>query len=109
METSAVFGIGFGLGAVVGVGLLLIVRVFRPWLGAVSSGVRLPLGVLVGMRLRRSPVQLLVDAHVALAKRGHNVEMGVIEQVYLAHRSNIQHEQDLVTRVQDTITGGEAA
>ncbi len=99
----------FGIGFFVGVVSLLVLRVFGVWVSAIASGVQLPLGRLVGMRLRRCPVRLLVDAHIALAKRGHSVNLDVVEMVYLAHRSNVRHEQDLVSLVEGVLAEGESA
>ena len=87
----------FVAGFVVGVATIAILR---PWLRGVMAGVSLPLGYVVGMSFRGSPAKLLVDAHVALAKRGHPVGFDQVEAAYLAHRSNVRSEQDLVTIVQ---------
>ncbi len=103
----AIFWFGFGFSA--GVVSVLSLRVLGVWVSAVASGVQLPLSRLVGMRLRRCPVQLIVDAHIALSKRGHTVSFDVVEVAYLGHRSNIRDEQDLVSLVEGVLAKGEEA
>lgn len=79
---------------------VLTVVLLRPWLRALSSAAPLPLGYIAGMSLRGSPPMLLVDAHVALAKRGHDVSIHTVEATYLSYRSAIRNEQDLADAVE---------
>lgn len=96
MEGLPVFIAGFVAGALVtSVALILM----RPWIAAVAAGAPISVVRLLGMRLRRVPVDLILDAHVALAKRGEPAELSLIETVYLAHRSNVKNEQHLVSLV----------
>jgi len=100
VEDLTVFGIGFVVGTVVTVVLWVWLRV---WLGAVASGVSLPLPQFIGMQLRRSPAQLIVDAQVALAKGGHPVDLDLVEVTYLSYRSSVKDEQDLVSLVKEAL------
>ncbi len=104
MGEVAVFALGFGVGALVSLAFFVVVR---PWLAAVSSNVRVPLGRVIGMHLRRTPVRLLVDAHVTLSKRGYTVPFDLVETVYLANRPGVRDEQDLVSRVVEAVRSGE--
>jgi len=46
----------------------------------------IPWGAIVGMRLRGTPPELIVDAYVSLVKRGETVDWSIVEATYLAHR-----------------------
>jgi uncharacterized protein YqfA (UPF0365 family) len=79
----------FLLGLVIGIGgtLLLVVWlvVNRSWRHATFAGAPLPWPAILGMRLRGTPPALIVDAYVALVKRGKSPDWGIIEATYLAH------------------------
>jgi uncharacterized protein YqfA (UPF0365 family) len=77
-------GMAVGGGSVVAVTIWIVVN--RGWRHATFSGAPLPLLAILGMRLRGSPPTLLIDAYVALHKRGRNVDIAVVEAVYLANK-----------------------
>ena len=90
------FWLGLAAGVLIGLVLELVLRIVHTWIRSVSSGAPVPLGYLIGMRLRGTPSQLIVDAHSALAKRDRPTTIDVVETTYLAHRSEVRSEQDLV-------------
>lgn len=104
MDSLPTFGMGFLSGGFV---VFVFLAILRPWFYAIASGARIPAAHVIGMRLRREPVDLILDAHVALEKRGEGVDLSVVEAAYLAHRSNVKNEQDLVSFVQETVASGE--
>ena len=66
-----------------------------PWLRAFFSGGRIGVMNIVGMRLRGSPVHLLLDAHLALIQSGEQSRMQIVEATYIANKSKIQTSDDL--------------
>lgn len=85
----------------------IVLRVFGAWTGAISSGVSLPIGQLIGMYLRQTPVQLVADAHVALAERGRVVDLGRVEAGCFGYRSSIRTRHDPVKVVEAAISAAE--
>ncbi len=73
----------FGAGVLVGAGGviagLVAVSWLRPLIMAWASGAPLTLGTVIGMRLRRTPITLLVSAHITLAKQGHAIPFNQLE------------------------------
>jgi uncharacterized protein YqfA (UPF0365 family) len=102
----ASFTAGLVVGAVLGAFALLFLRIPTVWLQAITSGVALPILYLIGMRFRGSPATLVVEAHVALAKRGRPTTNDVVEAVYLANRSRVRNEQDPVALVEAALPEG---
>ena len=98
-------GIVFLTGYIAGLATLLIFWiagfVLGPWSRALTSGAPVPLMGIVGMRLRRSPPHLLIDAYVRLKKKGVNQTMDKLETLYLTHRDDIQTAGDLVHLVKE--------
>lgn len=82
---------------VAGVMLFLVL----PWFRAFLSGTPLSLFQVLGMRLRGSPIKLLLDAQVALVHSGLQVDMREVESIYLANRGRILDLQDLVDAVRE--------
>jgi uncharacterized protein YqfA (UPF0365 family) len=60
------------------------------------SGLQLPLFHLVGMRLRRTPPGLLVEAGIMLKHQGQTVDMVELERLYLANRDQVFSARDLI-------------
>src|SRR5690554_6938869 len=76
--------VGVAVGAV-GVGAaIFLFFLSRSWRYATFSGVPIGMPAVIGMRLRGTPVPLIVEAGVMLAKRDRAVVWGMIEAVYLA-------------------------
>lgn len=94
------FFLGFVLGFLTSLGLVLFLLLNRSWRHATFSGAPIPLVAILGMRLRGTPVPLLVDAHVSLTKRGHPSDWPGLEAFFLANRSRVRSAADLVGLVE---------
>lgn len=73
----------FFIGAVL-VWLLLSYIPVRLWIAAWASGVRIGLGSLVGMRLRKVPPRVIVDPQINATKAGLHLDLDQLEAHYLA-------------------------
>jgi len=100
----------FFIGVFIGAGVVLAglggFFLLWPWLRALLSGAPVPLMYFLAMRLRGTPVGLVVDAYVSLRKAGRDVPLAVVEATYLAERDAIADERDLVRRVQRQLADG---
>jgi uncharacterized protein YqfA (UPF0365 family) len=56
----------------------------KVWVRALMSGARVSVASLVGMKLRRVPPSLIVDARIRLIKAGLNLSTDMLEAHYLA-------------------------
>ena len=79
------------VGLIVGLGILAIfVAVFiglvpiKYWFRALISGAHISMGTLVGMKLRKIKVDLIVDAYIMGKKAGLNITVNELETHYLA-------------------------
>lgn len=70
--------------------------ILGPWARAFTSGAPVSVGTIVGMRLRRTPPHLLIDAYIRLVKKDMKPKMHDIELLYIAHREKIHTAADLV-------------
>ncbi|MEI6148029.1 MAG: flotillin-like protein FloA [bacterium] len=78
-------GIVFVLIAIAAFILLGIFFYFlKVWVRALMSGARVSVSALVGMKLRRVPPTLIVDARIRLIKAGLNLSTDMLEAHYLA-------------------------
>ncbi len=64
--------------------LLLSYIPLRLWIAAWASGVRISLGSLVGMRLRKVPPRVVVEPQINATKAGLHLNIGELEAHYLA-------------------------
>ena len=64
--------------------LLLSYIPVRLWIAAWASGVRIGLGSLVGMRLRKVPPRMIVDPQINATKAGLHLSLDELEAHYLA-------------------------
>ena len=64
--------------------LLLSYIPVRLWIAAWASGVRISLGSLVGMRLRKVPPRVIVDPQINATKAGLHLDIDQLEAHYLA-------------------------
>lgn len=71
---------------------------FVYWFRAFSAGTPLPLPVLLGLKVRRMPVGLLVEAFIELRRRGREVAIPMLEQVWIDHRRSkkLRRAEDLI-------------
>lgn len=74
-----------GLGLVLGLVLLIILfNFFGIWLRAKIADAPVPFARLVGMRLRRVPVGMIVDSRITAVKAGLSLDTDELEAHYLA-------------------------
>jgi uncharacterized protein YqfA (UPF0365 family) len=96
---SFLLGVAFGVAISLGGIIWLVVN--RSWRRAMLSGIPVSFGDVLGMRLRGTPPGLVVDAAVALDKRGLSVSIREVEAAYLAYgtpRMNHLHLAETVQR-----------
>lgn len=80
-----IIGIFVAIIALIVLGFIIIFLHFLGvWIRAWSSGARVTLGQLVGMKLRRVAPALIVDARIRLVKAGLQVPMDSLEAHFLA-------------------------
>lgn len=79
---------------------------FGVWIRAFSSGARVSIVSLVGMRLRRVPPTLIVDARIRLVKAGLELNTNELEAHYLAGGDVINVVQSLIAADKAQITLG---
>jgi uncharacterized protein YqfA (UPF0365 family) len=104
-QDSAIVGV---IAALIGLGFFLFLFVFvasllRPWLRAFLSGVPVSVLRILGMRLRGTPPDVVIDALVTLAHGGYECDshrMSLAESTYLAQRGRIESAADLADIVE---------
>ena len=69
----------------------------KVWVRALMSGARVSVASLVGMKLRRVPPSLIVDARIRLTKAGLNLSTDMLEAHYLAGGNVINVVQGLIS------------
>jgi uncharacterized protein YqfA (UPF0365 family) len=79
---------------------VLAMTMFRPWMRAMMSGAPVMLTSILGMRLRGTPPNLVIDAYIQLRMRGHDVELADVERLYIAQRQRVRSAGDLVDLVE---------
>jgi uncharacterized protein YqfA (UPF0365 family) len=90
MGNLIVFGI-LGVLAVIGlIFFIVIINFFGVWLRAKLAGAPVGFSRLIGMRLRRVPVGLIVDSRVTAVKAGIDISTDALEAHYLAG-GNVTH------------------
>jgi len=72
------------LGFLVFIGLCIFLSVFKNWVLALASGAPVSVVSLIGMKLRRVPPKLIVDARIMAVKAGLDVSANELETHYLA-------------------------
>jgi uncharacterized protein YqfA (UPF0365 family) len=96
---EAVFGVAAVVALAFFVFLLLFLSVVRVWLQGMLSGVPVGIADVIGMRLRRSPPDLIVRAAIVLKTRGVAVPLGEVETTYLAHGEGLTSPTELAELV----------
>lgn len=76
-----VFGIVF---AVVVVVAFFIIVPISTWFRALVSGAHISMGKLIGMRLRKIKIGMIVEAYITGKKAGLNINIGELETHYMA-------------------------
>jgi len=70
--------------------ILILINFFGVWLRAKIADAPVSFGKLIGMRLRRVPVGLIVDTRINAIKAGLEIDTDLLEAHYLAG-GNVQH------------------
>ncbi|MEZ6192555.1 MAG: flotillin-like FloA family protein [Phycisphaerales bacterium] len=70
--------------------------ILSPWARAFTSGAAVSVATIVGMRLRRTPAHLLIDAYVRLVKKDLKPRMEELELLYITNREKVHTAADLV-------------
>lgn len=70
--------------------ILILVNFFGVWLRAKIADAPVPFSKLIGMRLRRVPVGLIVDSRITAVKAGLPIETDLLEAHYLSG-GNVTH------------------
>jgi uncharacterized protein YqfA (UPF0365 family) len=86
--------------------LWLLWFLVAPWFKAFLSGAPISLLHLIGMRLRGSPVGLLIDTHVMLVHQQRPVDLRKLESAFIAHRGAIYSSEDLIRYVEEADAPG---
>ncbi|MGQ9660739.1 MAG: flotillin-like protein FloA [Kiritimatiellia bacterium] len=84
----------------IGIVVVVLIAIFfyflGVWVRALMSGARVPITALIGMKLRRVPPALIVDARIRLIKAGLNLSTDQLEAHYLAGGNVINVVQALI-------------
>jgi hypothetical protein len=83
----------------------MVFAFFRPWLRAYTRGGKASFLNLIFMRLRGSPVLLIIDAYTGLLHSGaNNITLRQVESHFIANKSRITTADDLMYSIrQDPI------
>jgi uncharacterized protein YqfA (UPF0365 family) len=93
------------LAVVIGIALFLagilavLFPLLRLWIQAHLTHVRVSLLDLVGMKIRRTPPELIIRAAITLMQRNLDVPVVEIEACYLGHRDSVKNAMELATLV----------
>lgn len=84
----------------IGIVVVVLIGIFfyflGVWVRALMSGARVPITALIGMKLRRVPPALIVDARIRIIKAGLNLSTDQLEAHYLAGGNVINVVQALI-------------
>ncbi|QDU27620.1 SigmaW regulon antibacterial [Anatilimnocola aggregata] len=95
----AIFLAGLMVGILLTICFAFVLRIFSPWLRCFLGGAPVSFFSLIGMLLRGTPVNLLVDAHLSLVHSGKGAAIRELESTYIAQRGKILTSNDLVNVV----------
>jgi hypothetical protein len=99
------FRAGFGIGVCCGTTFFFAIVLFflltAPWLKGYLSSAGVSMFEILGMRLRGSPVGLLVQTQIALLHSGFQVNIRQVESAYLANGHRIIQPGDLFQIVKE--------
>ena len=96
--------------ALVGVGLVFFfwLALFAPWVRSFTSGAPVSIASILGMRLRKTPPKLIIDAYVQLRHRNSAATLADVEKQYLANRHRVRNVGDLVDFVEQNVASAPA-
>ena len=85
--------------------LIPIYMVFfvKTWFKAFFSGAPVRLIDVIGMRLRGTPIDLVIKTYIAFRKRDQQIALADIEVCCLAHPSTTSNQEALMTTVEEML------
>jgi len=87
----------FAIGAILAFAFVIVVFMFlRVWIKALSSGAKVSIFQLIGMKLRSVPPSLIVDARISIIKAGLTLSTDLLEAHYLAGGDVINVARSLI-------------
>ena len=105
MPREALIVIAVAMALVFLVFLLLLFSVTRLWIQGLLTGVPVSILEIIGMRLRRTPPGLIVDAATILRHRGEKVSVAEIEHCYLGFGNSQMSAAELADLVLEKRAG----
>jgi uncharacterized protein YqfA (UPF0365 family) len=96
MPPAIYFALGFATAVATLVPLAIMWWIAGPWMRVLLTGGRASIFSIIGMRLRGSPVPLILDAYLALVQKGKSVTLAQVESAYIANRGRIFTAADLL-------------
>src|SRR5262245_8913062 len=79
--------------------LVIFFSLVRLWIQCILTHARVSIADLIGMKLRRTPPELIVRTAIMLTQRGVDVRAAEIESCYLAHGGEVTSHIQLATLV----------
>jgi uncharacterized protein YqfA (UPF0365 family) len=96
MPPAVCFALGFATCLLTLVPLAILWWIVGSWMRVFLTGGRASIFSIVGMRLRGSPVPLILDAYLALVQKGQHATLAQVESTYIANRSRVFTAADLL-------------
>jgi uncharacterized protein YqfA (UPF0365 family) len=93
------FASGFITALILFTTLLPFFTLMRYWIMTVLTGGKVSLMQLIGMRLRGTPLAIVIPAYIALIQSGHPVIVEEVEQTYLRFPGQIGNATDLIEKL----------
>src|SRR5213592_2169216 len=81
---ESLYLVGFAVVAVIAFFVVILFNFFGLWLRARIANAPVSIGKMVGMRLRRVPVGMIVDNRITAVKAGIDIPSDPLEAHYLA-------------------------
>ncbi|MEP3479267.1 MAG: hypothetical protein ABJZ55_08475 [Fuerstiella sp.] len=78
----------------------VVFLILKPWLRSFMSGGKVSVLEIAMTRMRKNPVNLIVDAYLSLQYSGFKTTYATVEKHYIVYRSKIITSTDLVLSVQ---------
>jgi cadmium resistance protein CadD (predicted permease) len=88
--------IGFLIGTATSLTLTILVLILPTKLQARSLEIKIPLGQILGITLRRSPKKLLFEAQKVLQEENYPSGLEELEITYITQKHKIKSPQDLI-------------
>ena len=93
-----IFGI---IGLIMIIVALVFLSFLTPWFWALIHGTPINLYNVVGIRLRRAPVDLIVDSYIELVRTDVPVSIQEVEDVYFRNKARRLDVQELARLVRE--------